>query len=327
MMADVDRSRVLEGFGYTARQAHFLALVALHGGYFLRRQYVAFTGAAHGQAAVRFIGHTVARAHARALPYGRHGHVFHLCARPIYAAIGEEHNRNRRIAEWEAVMRKLMTLDFVLARPEAKFWATEEDKVSLLRELKVEPDSWPAKHYLSRRAGAPMTTRYFVDKMPWYREPDDPRLWFAYVNVERTLNGFETFLVQYKNLIAALPSGVTYVAQKGWRRPVQAVFNKVIGNDSGPTTVPPATFLEYCRLRRDIEADRIQHLRVDELQRFPRLRSRFSARAFDDLYARWIRDGDAVISSTDAYPPNVSPCVLGVHELGFRYDEQHRPHS
>ena len=70
MMADVERSRVLEGFSYTARQAHFLALVALHGGYFLRRQYVAFTGAAHGQAAVRFIGHTVAREHARAVPYG-----------------------------------------------------------------------------------------------------------------------------------------------------------------------------------------------------------------------------------------------------------------
>jgi len=323
MMPDVDRGRALEGFGYTARQAHFLTLAALHGGYFLRRQYVAFTGVAHGQATVRFIAHTVAREHVRPVPYGRHGHVFHLCARPIYAAIGEEHNRNRRTAEWEAVMRKLMTLDFVLARPEATFWATEEDKVSLLRELEIEQESWPARRYLSRRVGGSMTTRYFVDKMPWYREPDDPRLWFTYVNAERTLNEFETFLVQYKNLIAALPSGVTYVAQKGWRRPVRRVFDRVIGNDSGPRTVPPAVFLEYCRLRRDIEADRLQHLRVDELHRFPGLRSQFSARAFDDLYARWIRDGDAVISSTDAYSPNASPCVLGVHELGFHYDEQH----
>jgi len=307
MMADVDRSRVLEGFGYTARQAHFLALVALHGGYFLRRQYVAFTGAAHGQAAVRFIAHTVAREHVRAVPYGRHGHVFHLCARPIYAAIGEEHNRNRRTAEWEAVMRKPMTLDFVLARPEATFWATEEDKVSLLRELKIEPESWPAKHYLSRRTGGPMTTRYFVDKMPWYRVPDDPRLWFAYVNAERTLNGFETFLVQYQELIAALSSGVTYVAQKGWRRPVQAVFKKVFGKETEPATVPLAVFLEYCRLRRDIEADRLQHLRIDELHRFRELRSRFSACAFDDLYARWNRDGDVAISSTDANSANGSP--------------------
>ena len=40
-------------------------------------------------------------------------------ARPLYAAIGEEDNRNRRPAEWDAVLRKLMTLDFVLAHPTA----------------------------------------------------------------------------------------------------------------------------------------------------------------------------------------------------------------
>ena len=92
MTAHTDRARVLEEFGYTARQAHFLTLVALHGGYFLRRQYVAFTGRAHGQATVRFIAKAVAREHIRVLPYGRQGHLFHVCARPLYAAIGEEHN-------------------------------------------------------------------------------------------------------------------------------------------------------------------------------------------------------------------------------------------
>ena len=120
--------------GYTPRQAQFLVLVALHGGYFLRRQYVAFTGTPHGQATVRFLAHAVRREHVRVLPYGRQGRVFHLSARPLYAAIGEEDNRNRRPAEWDAVIRKLMTLDFVLAHPTARFSATEEEKVALLRE-------------------------------------------------------------------------------------------------------------------------------------------------------------------------------------------------
>ena len=44
MTADLDRCHALEMLGYTARQAQFLVLVALHGGYFLRRHYVAFTG-------------------------------------------------------------------------------------------------------------------------------------------------------------------------------------------------------------------------------------------------------------------------------------------
>ena len=34
MTSDTDRSQALEGFGYTARQAQFLCLVALHGGYY-----------------------------------------------------------------------------------------------------------------------------------------------------------------------------------------------------------------------------------------------------------------------------------------------------
>ena len=44
MTAHAVRCQAIEMLGYTPRQAQFLVLVALHGGYFLRRQYVAFTG-------------------------------------------------------------------------------------------------------------------------------------------------------------------------------------------------------------------------------------------------------------------------------------------
>ena len=145
MTTDAVRCQALEMLGYTPRQAQFLVLVALHGGYFLRRQYVTFTGTAHGQAAVRFLAHAVAREHVRVLPYGRQGHVFHLYARPLYAAIGEEDNRNRRGAEWDAVIRKLMTVDFVLAHATARFLATEEEKVALLRERLIPSVVWPPK--------------------------------------------------------------------------------------------------------------------------------------------------------------------------------------
>jgi hypothetical protein len=120
MTANDVRCQALEMLGYTPRQAQFFVLVALHGGYFLRRQYVTFTGTPHGQATVRFLAHSVAREHVRVLPYGRQGHVFHLYARPLYAAIGQEDNRNRRPAEWDAVVRKLMTVDFVLANQTAR---------------------------------------------------------------------------------------------------------------------------------------------------------------------------------------------------------------
>jgi hypothetical protein len=91
-------------------------------------------------------------------------HVFHLYARPLYAAIGDEDNRNRRPAEWDAVLRKLMTVDFVLAHPATRFWATEAEKVALLRERLIPEAVWPRRQYTSRRPGGLPTIRYFVDK-------------------------------------------------------------------------------------------------------------------------------------------------------------------
>ena len=179
MSADDAATQALEVFGYTTRQAQFLAMVAMHGGYFLRRQFVAFTGRAHGLAAVRFLERAVTRGDVRSRPYGRQGRVFHLCARPLYAALGQEHNRNRREAEWDAVVRKLMTLDFVLAHPTARFVATEEEKSTLLHELRVSARLWSSRKYAPKRAGSTVTTRYFVDKMPWCRETSDARLWIV----------------------------------------------------------------------------------------------------------------------------------------------------
>lgn len=326
MTPDLGRSQALEGFGYTARQAQFLLLVALHGGYFLRRQYVAFTRRPHGQAAVRFLANTVARGHVRALPYGRHGHVFHLCARPVYAAIGDEHNRNRRVAEWGAVMRKLITVDFALAQPTARFWATEADKVELLRQLRVPEEAWPAREYAPKREGSLGTTRHFVDKMPWYRTDDDPRLWVAYIDAERTLRGFETFLGQYRAVLGSVPSGVTYVAPTAWRGAIEAAFARVLAPSSAHA-VNVGTVLDYFTTRRDVDADRFRWLSVAQLTRFREFRTHCVTSDLEALYERWrVReDGSLSCAEVDAAVP--PPCVLRVHALGHRYDAAHAsPH-
>ena len=62
--------------------------------------------------------------------------------------------------------------------------------------------------------------------MPWYQEADQSRLWIAYVDAERTLGGFETFLDQYRTVLACLPSGVTYVAPIVWQSVIEAAFRK-----------------------------------------------------------------------------------------------------
>jgi hypothetical protein len=318
MTAHAVRCQALEMLGYTARQAQFLVLVALHGGYFLRRQYVAFTGTPHGQATVRFLAHAVAREHVSILPYGRQGHVFHLFARPLYAAIGEEDNRNRRPAEWDAVIRKLMTVDFVLTHPTARFLATEEEKVALLRERLIPSVVWPHRSYAPRRPSGRTTTRYFVDKMPWYQEGEDDRIWIAYVDAERTLQGFETFLEQYRALLASVPSGVTYVAPTVWHGAIQNAFTKALeSRDAGIMS----RFHDYCQLRRTIEeAHSNALLAVDQRRQYRERCAEFLTPAFDALYKRFLETSS--ISSTEVDAAAFPPCLLRVHALSRRYDPE-----
>jgi hypothetical protein len=312
------RCQALELLGYTPRQAQFLVLVALHGGYFLRRQYVAFTGTPHGQAAVRFLNHAVSREHVRVLPCGRHGHVFHLYARPLYAAIGEEDNRNRRPAEWDAVVPKLMTVDFALAHRSARFLTTEAEKVALLRERSIPAAVWPHRTYVPRRDDGRTTTRYFVDKMSWYQDGDDDRIWIAYVDAERTLQGFETFLDQYRSLLASVPSGVTYVAPTVWHGVIQHAFTKALeSRDRGIMS----RFSEYCRFRSTLEAARSNApLTVPQRRLYCERCGEFLTPAFDVLYKRFLETSS--ISSSDVATAAFPPCLLRVHALGRRYDPE-----
>ena len=47
-MTNAERIQALQRLGYTEREAAFLCLAALHGGYFLRRQYAQFLGREDG---------------------------------------------------------------------------------------------------------------------------------------------------------------------------------------------------------------------------------------------------------------------------------------
>ena len=95
-MTAEERAKALQRAGYTEREARFLALVAVHGGYFLRRQFEAYAGLRRGETASRFLRRAVSQAHVRSTRYANRTEVFHLFGRRLYRAIGEEDNRSRR---------------------------------------------------------------------------------------------------------------------------------------------------------------------------------------------------------------------------------------
>ena len=93
------RVNALSPFGFTERQREFLVTVMVHSGCFLERQYCAFTGTVRGQNSREFMSRLAARGFIRVIEPGavRRGRLYHVHHKPLYEAIGQADNRNRRL--------------------------------------------------------------------------------------------------------------------------------------------------------------------------------------------------------------------------------------
>jgi hypothetical protein len=130
-----DRVRALEPLGFTPRQTRFIATVALHSGYCLRRQYGAFAGVRYGKNVCDFFETLVERQLAeRFTQRPDRGLIYHLQARAIYRALGQDENRNRREAS-AALSRADHGARLRARHPELDWLATEADKVELFAEV------------------------------------------------------------------------------------------------------------------------------------------------------------------------------------------------
>jgi hypothetical protein len=157
--------------------------------------------------------------------------------------------------------------------------------------------------------------------MPWYQTEDDPRLWFAYVDSERTLRGLKTFLSQYRPLLSSMSSGVTYVAPTAWRGPIEAAFSRALASVGGHA-LNLTTVRDYFTLRRLVDEERWASLGVSELNRFRELRSQCACPSVQSLYDRWLTRDDGSLLATEVYAAGRPDCALRVHALGRRYDAE-----
>jgi len=218
-MTNEERVRALRRFGYEMEEAQFLCIAALHGGYFLRRQFLAFIGGTKGWKDVALVNKLKANQHCRITMYRHNRIVFHLSAKPLYDAVGERDNRNRRERQPSTIKKKLMGLDFVLDHPEYQYLATEREKLDyFLGKLKLSPENLPTRWYQSPR-GRGSTAKHFVDKYPMVLAvalgETASVVHFSYVDEGlQSTDGFATFLAQYSRLLEVLADWrVIYIAQ------------------------------------------------------------------------------------------------------------------
>jgi hypothetical protein len=199
-----ERVNAVIAFGFTERQARFLVHVLIHSGVFIERQYRAFAGIAHGQNTHDFLAKLVSRGYATAITPGalHRGRLFHVQYKPLYEAIGEPNNRNRKPASLGRFVERLMLLDAVLADRHHGWLGTERDKVAYFsdRLQKDLPREWYP--HLTFGEGKEKTTRYFPEKLPIGVPRDGGRRHvFLYLVTREVPAEFRLFLLRHADFL------------------------------------------------------------------------------------------------------------------------------
>ncbi len=173
------RERALEPFGWTGREAEWIALVCLHSGVFTRAQFCCYFNTYRKQAH-RFVKALIDRKAAVESEWpvvNGGGKSCRISGKGIYRALGVENIRHRRKANRSVVLRRLLSLDFVLEHPGMNWLPTEGEKVEFIEGLGVHSNLIPRRiYYGAVRA----QKRYFALKLPV--AGGDKTVTFAYVD-------------------------------------------------------------------------------------------------------------------------------------------------
>jgi hypothetical protein len=203
----ISRVSALRDCDLTPRQRTFLLTVMVHSGCFLERQYCEFTGTVRGQNSREFVARLVARGFARAIETGpvRRGRLYHVHQKPLYEAIGQADNRNRRLRTIGRMVERVMILDAVLGDQRCWWLSPECDKRAFFDHTKqtgLRSDEYP---HITFGAGPRKTTRCFPDKLPIGIEKEDTsRFVFLYLVNRRVPVDFRQFLMRHRDLFANL---------------------------------------------------------------------------------------------------------------------------
>ncbi len=169
----------LEPLGWTGPDAEWIALVCLHSGVFTRGQFCDYFSTGR-QRAQRFVETLIERRAA----VENENFMFSGGARPcrissnaIYRALGVENIRHRRKAKKPVLIRRLLSLDFVLQHPAMNWLPAEPEKVEFFEKLGLPLRLLPRRIYYGVAANQ---KRYFALKLPLAVDPET--ITFVYVD-------------------------------------------------------------------------------------------------------------------------------------------------
>ena len=173
------RDLALEPLGWTGREAEWIALVCLHSGVFTRAQFCHYFDTDRKQA-LRFVKTLLDRKTAVESEWpvvNGGGKTCRIVSKTIYRALGVENIRHRREASRPLLIRRLLSLDYVIEHPGLNWLPAEHEKVQFLTELGLPRRLIPRRIYYG---AVSQRKRYFALKLPLALDPDAAT--FAYID-------------------------------------------------------------------------------------------------------------------------------------------------
>ena len=282
----------IRSLGYTADEARFLYVVATHSGYFVPRQFVAFTGVSWGKRPDNFTNKLERHGHATWREYLDMGGVYHLFSKTLYRLIDRENLRNRRRHSTEFIRSRLLLLDFVIANPQYTYLETEHEKVHFFcDELGIPKKALPAKAYEGRLTPEP-TLRYFVDKFPLFLDSSNgsfsPVVTLSFVDPgHTTLGSFAHHLNAYMPLFQYLGNFhfIFIAASTVHFDRAETCFASLV--KAPLRQMVPEELEKYFRLREAWERKQYRMLSTEDIEWLDEANQRFGGARVEWLYQLW----------------------------------------
>jgi hypothetical protein len=281
--------------GFTERQAGFLVTVMLHSGVCVRRQYCAYARIAHGQKDHDFFASLMAKRQATSYSAAHErAHLYHVQSKPLYAAIGEPNNRNRKPVTLARAVERLMVLDVVLGDRRLQWLGTERDKVDYFSAAtSLRPRELP---HLVFGVGTRRTIRYFPDKLPIGITADGRTHVFLYLVNRKVPVDFRAFLHRHSELLRALPEWELRLLIPRHLLAAGPLFEQAALEEFGrPLRLDDVAELRwYFSQQHQVDSGGTP----EDFRRFRRACRTFRAARFRALYRLWKKDGDHPLDST-----------------------------
>ena len=298
----------LQALGYTEDEARFLYIVATHSGYFLARQFLAFTCATWGRRTATFWQNLQQRKHVRVERLPKRGVAYHLFSRRLYRQIKRENLRNRRDHEIEFIRKRIAMLDFVLENQGYSYLETEPEKIRFFETLGIDKHVLPARLYLGRPGSHP-TIRYFVDKFPMFGVSDmsslSPVVTFTYVQEsEAVLADFIHHLENYLPLFRQL-SAFEFLYVSRTNSPFEKateIFHSLVKTPLESDIA--CDLIRFFRVRRAWDEKQYAAVTDADLIFRNEARKRFSGERFEGLYRGWKSERITESAIRQQFAPN-----------------------